>query len=425
MKKGLLILASLYLVLSLTFLGCARVEYKEIKIGIPADLKNPYPVWGDLAARLAAEEINEAGGVKVGEERYKLKIITVDSRDMQPGVPVSEALLAVEKLITEDEVDFVAMGPARSEAYIASQELFAKYRKVHLLSCGSYTPGIVAKKLNENYEKYKYLFRVQGDVGYHLTVELPAIYTQIIKPKYNLTKVYITSQDILWARKSGDLVETLFPTWGAEVVGKSVFPVGCTDFSSVLLEAKGKGAEIIYLTSEMPEINIFLKQWSDLEVKALPMGYMGSYTTDPEFFEMSMGKCDYTLGFSNGLIPGDKLAQVLPEAVDFYTKFTQRWGKEPYYSHTIQSYAAIKLLAAAIEQAGTLDADAVVKALEEIDLKTAVGRFRFDENHEVIRGFDPATSVTTCWVQWQEGKRVIVFPPSIADGDILLPPIMR
>jgi branched-chain amino acid transport system substrate-binding protein len=80
----------------------------------------------------------------------------------------------------------------------------------------------------------------------------------------------------------------------------------------------------------------------------------------------------------------------------------------------------------AIERAGSLDPDAVVAALEKTDLMGVYGRIRFDpKSHQVIPSLDPAEGAVGTIFQWQEGKRVVVFPKSIAMGEIKLPPWMK
>ena len=51
-----------------------------------------------------------------------------------------------------------------------------------------------------------------------------------------------------------------------------------------------------------------------------------------------------------------------------------------------------------------------------------MGRIRFDEGHQVVYDMDPADSAVAAVVQWNKaGERTIVFPPSLADGEIQLP----
>ena len=44
------------------------------------------------------EEINAQGGVSVGGKKMPFRVEVIDTRDLEPGVPVSDALMAVEKL---------------------------------------------------------------------------------------------------------------------------------------------------------------------------------------------------------------------------------------------------------------------------------------------------------------------------------------
>ena len=53
---------------------------------------------------------------------------------------MSEALLAVEKLILEKKVDFIVGGPVRSEAALAAMPLLVKHKKISILTTGALTP---------------------------------------------------------------------------------------------------------------------------------------------------------------------------------------------------------------------------------------------------------------------------------------------
>jgi branched-chain amino acid transport system substrate-binding protein len=87
---------------------------------------------------------------------------------------------------------------------------------------------------------------------------------------------------------------------------------------------------------------------------------------------------------------------------------------------------AVYVLKDAIERAGSLDADKIIAALEKVDLTGVYGRLRFDpKSHQVIPANDPKEGAVGSILQWQAGKRVVVYPKSIAMGEILLPPWMK
>ncbi|MBW2469244.1 MAG: ABC transporter substrate-binding protein, partial [Deltaproteobacteria bacterium] len=77
-------------------------------------------------------------------------------------------------------------------------------------------------------------------------------------------------------------------------------------------------------------------------------------------------------------------------------------------------------------RAGSLDSDKIVAELEKTDVMGVYGRLKFDpKSHQVIPANDPETGAVGSILQWQDGKRVVVYPKSIAKGSIELPPWMK
>jgi len=97
-----------------------------ILLGVPTSLKLLEGYESNRAATLAVEEINAKGGVTVGKEKHLLKLEPLDIRDGEPGVPVSEALLGIEKLILDKKIYATLVGNFRSEALLAAMDIYAK-----------------------------------------------------------------------------------------------------------------------------------------------------------------------------------------------------------------------------------------------------------------------------------------------------------
>ena len=170
---------------------------KPIILGCPLSTAFLYGWDAERGIKLAVEEINASGGVTVGGEKRPFKVEVIDTRDLEPGVPVSEALLAVEKLILDKKSDFILGGPVRSEAALATMPLLSKYKKVSILSTGVLTPkyhAMVAKQ----YDKYKYCFRIHGE-AVQLVGEMFANFTEL-KEKYGFNNLFIIAQDVSHAR---------------------------------------------------------------------------------------------------------------------------------------------------------------------------------------------------------------------------------
>src|SRR5512136_2046164 len=97
--KGLLLM--LIMVTFLCVLNPKVSIAQPIVLGVPISRGYPDGVDAERGITLAVEEINAKGGVNVAGTKRPLKLEISDTRDLEPGVPVAEALLAVERLIIE------------------------------------------------------------------------------------------------------------------------------------------------------------------------------------------------------------------------------------------------------------------------------------------------------------------------------------
>ncbi len=394
----------------LPFLGHpSHAAEKPIVIGAPLATAFLYGWDAERAIKLAVEEINAKGGVTVGKEKRPFKVEVMDTRDLEPGVPTSDALLVVEKLILEKNADFIVGGPVRSEAALAAMDLLSKYKKISILTTGALTPGY-HKRVEAEYDKFKYCFRISGEVAWMVTGEfLPCLME--IKAKYGLSKLFIMIQDVAHARAGGDLVAKLATEKGWEVLGKEVYPTGTTDFSVGLLKAKKENAQVILIWMDMPETSI-------------PYGTIISAAEEPGFWKATEGKGEYCM--ASVVNAGNAPSKATPWTMKFVDAYKKKWGLEPEGYGTSSSYMAVYVLKDAIERAGSLNSDAVVSALEKTDLMGVYGKIKFNpKTHQVIPSVDPNEGAVGTIFQWQSGKRVVVFPPKIAVGEVKLPPWMK
>jgi branched-chain amino acid transport system substrate-binding protein len=414
---GLVILLAVLLTLP-TYPALAA---KAIVIGCPLSTGFPDGVDAERALRLAVEEINAAGGVNVAGKMRPFKLEVMDTRDLEPGVPVSEALLAVEKLILGKGADFILGGPLRSEAALAAMDLISRYKKVSIISAGVLTPAY-HKRIAKNYDKYKYCFRMTGNVVTEIRESIGIL--ESIKAKQGFNKVFIMVQDVAHARAAGGKIKEGLEDKGWNVVGYEKYPTGSTDFSVGLLKAKGAGAQTLFYWFDMPEISILTKQWFDMKIDALPVGF-GASMADSTFWDATGGKCAYWVNVwpRAGCVPSD----AIPLAKKFIKAYKGKYGVEPGVTWVSPvSYQAVYVLADAIRRAGSTDPDKVITALENTDLESVWGRTKFDpQSHQITYSDDPQRGALTTWAQWLEGKRAAVFPPKLATTAVKLPPWME
>jgi branched-chain amino acid transport system substrate-binding protein len=405
------------------FPGNRAIAEKPIVIGAPLSTAFLYGWDAERAMTLAIEEINAAGGVNVGGTKRPFKVEVIDTRDLEPGVPVSEALLVVEKLILEKNADFIMGGPVRSEAALAAMDLLSKYKKVSILTTGVLTPKYHAR-VEKEYDKFKYCFRITGEAKWMVGGEIIPCLLNIGK-KYGLDRLFIMIQDVAHARAGGGIIAKVMAKKGWNVIGKpEIYPTGTTDFSMGLLKARREKAQVILIWMDMPETSILLKQWYDMKIPALPFGSIIAAAEQPGFWKATEGKGEYCL--ANVVNAGNAPSNASDWTMKFVKAYEKKWGLEPEGYGTSTSYMAPYVLKDAIERAGSLDSEAVVAALEKTDMMGVYGRIRFNaKSHQVIPSIDPKEGAVGTIFQWQAGKRVVVFPDSISMGEIQLPPWMK
>lgn len=391
-----------------------------IVIGAPLATAFLYGWDAERGIKLAADEINAAGGVQVGKTKRPFKVEVIDTRDLEPGVPVSEALLGLEKLILEKKADFIIGGPVRSEAALAAMDILSKYKRVSILTTGVLTPAY-HKKVADNYAKYKYCFRNSSHVG----VMMPEFLTLLedMRKSYGFKTAAIMVQDVAHARAGGEAMEKALKGKGWTVIAPKIYPTGTTDYSVGLADAGKNGAQILFLWMDMPESTILLKQWADMKLKCIPIGFVNA-AEQPGFMKASGGKGEYLIvNLVNG---GNAPAKITPWTMKFVDAYKKKWGLEPEGYGTSSSYMAVYQLKDAIEKAGSTDSEKVITALENGDIMGVYGRMRFDKKtHQIIPSLDPKEGAVTGIIQWQKGKRVQIFPPKVADAKVMLPPWMK
>ena len=419
MKKTVLILICVLSILFSTASLSAKSDVKPIIFGAPVPRASAYGQNGERGLIMAVEEINRAGGINVGGVKRPIKLEIIDSRDEEPGVPTSEVLLAIEKLILQKKADIIVGGPCMSECSIAAMDLYARYKIVDIVSIGTYTPTW-DQKVAKNPKRYMHSFRASGSVKWYIKEAIDLL--SKIKKDFGFNKLFITIDDSLMCRKAASIVQKLAKKTGWEIVGFDKHPIGTTDYSAALNECKGSGAHVMFVWAYSPETSIMLKQWADMEIPALPVGFIGA-AEDPGFWKATKGKCAYTIVTlcETGCVP----TKATPKAMEFFNNFKKRWGVEPRSTGCVSAYESIYLLKDAIERAGSLNRIRLIDALEKTNMPAVRGTIRFDKNHQIVYGYDPKKSILGCWVQWQEGRRVQIFPEIAATAKIKMPPWLK
>jgi branched-chain amino acid transport system substrate-binding protein len=248
-----------------------------------------------------------------------------------------------------------------------------------------------------------------------------------IKKEFGFSKAFIVTQDVLWAKGTGQGLEKWCKENGWEVTSFDTYATGASDFSPSLIKMRAQKAQVVVPIFDMPQSGILLKQVRAMQIPALLSGFISPVTPE-NAWKVFEGEVEGMINmiYEVGPIP----VKAVPKSVSFNENFGKKWGQDARMRLSGHgpgpSYDAVYIMANAFENAKTTEPDAVVSALEKTDMSGVVGRIRFGKDHQVVYGFDPKETALGCGFQWRKpGVRGVVFPEVIAEGKIQLPPYMK
>jgi branched-chain amino acid transport system substrate-binding protein len=392
--------------------GAAAAD--PIVLGVPTALGTIEGQDSLRAAQLAVSEINAAGGVEVGGVKRKLEIASIDTREAEAGVPVFDALAAMEKLIGEKKPAAIVIGAFRSEVLLSAMDMNAKYKLPYLCTIGM-SPDF-EKKIAGDYDKYKYNFRLGLSAPF--LVGNIAKTMEFIRKKFGWDKIYFVHQDVAWAKGTAGGVAKMTAAAGWNVVGSDAYPTGSRDFSSSLTKAKAAGAQVIVPVFDMPESGVLVKQAQSMKVPALIAGFISPAAPATAWATFG-GEID---GLVNFLFEAGSIPLKTPRSTGFSQAYAKAYGEEVGRKLSCHgpgpSYDAVYVLADAIRRANSLEPGTLVAQLEKTEMDGAIGHITFNKTHQVPFGDDPKATASSLAFQWRAGKRVVVYPESAAESQI-------
>ena len=364
----------------------AQAQQAPIRIGASLSLTGTYAKPGTYQKEgydVCADEVNAKGGL-LGR---KIEFVLYDDQ----STPATGVKL-YEKLITEDKVDAV-MGPYSSPISEAVANVTEKYKKV-MVSPLAATTSIFRKGR-------KYIFMVISPAEVYLEGLID------MAVKRGLKTVAILNEDTLFAKASANGAAELAKKRGMQVVLQEAYPKGNTDFSGLLVKIKALGPDVIAGGTYFDDAVAITRQMKELGVNPKMFGLTVGGDL-PEFYDLLKQNAEYIYGatqWDESLpYPGQK---------EFVGAYLKRFKHQPSY-HSAAGYAGCLLYVEAAKRAGTLDADKVRDQLLKLKTRTAFGDYAVDQD-----GFQIAHKMVM--LQWQDGKRIIVWPDDLANGKARFP----
>ena len=383
---GQLALLALILAATVLSLPAPATAQSTIRIGASLSLTGTYAKLGTYQREgydLCAEHLNNAGGL-LGR---KVEFVTYDDQSM----PATGVRL-YEKLLTEDRVDAV-MGPYSSPITEAVANVSEKYRKV-LVSPLAATTSIFKKG-----RKYAFMVISPAEVYLEGLIDMAA--------KRGLKTVAIINEDTLFTKSAAVGTAEIARKRGLQVVLQEAYPKGHTDFSGLLEKVKRANPDVLAAATYYDDAVAITRQMRELNVN--PRMYGLTVGGDlPEFYDVLKKNAEFIYGATQW-----EAELPYPGQREFVESYKSKFKREPVY-HSAAGYAGCMIYAEGVKRARTLDADKVREELLRLELKTAFGDYKVDAD-----GYQVAHKMVM--LQWQDGKRVVVWPEDIASAKARFP----
>ncbi len=347
---------------------CARKTI--IRIGINAPLTGDIPKVGEgtkYAAMLWLEDIEKAGGLKVGDKTYEVALVIEDNESK-----AESAVKANTKMITQDDV-LAIIGPQSSKQAVPAGEVANKYKTV-MISPWSTNPNTTLDR--------PYVFR-----GCFLDPFQGPVIANFITEEFGFSKAAVL-YDVASDYPKG-LAEVFKAAWEKKhgpgsVVAFESFTTKDTDFSSQLTKIVKSGAQVLFTPQYYNEVPLIVHQAKELGWKG-PI--VGSDSWGSAETVKLCGKDCYGLFFSSHYAA----AGAKGATKEFIDRYKKTYGYVPDDVAAL-TWDSLRLIQQAIQDTGKItgriakDRTAVRNSLAKIkNFAGITGNMTFTEEGDPIK----------------------------------------
>lgn len=299
------------------------------------------------AAKLAADDLNAAGGV-LGRQ---IEIVSGDD-----GCNSEMATTAAENILTTGIVG-VAGGYCSGAAIPGSAVLDPK--GIPYISMAT-NPALTDRGLRT-------VFRVTGRDD-----DQAAFAARFLAGPGGVRKLALLHDNTVYAKGLAELVRSANNELklGMQIVFFDAITPGETDYRATLTQVRASGADTLYFTGYQGETGVILRQAKELGLPIRLTG--GDATNDPAVIDAAGAAAE---GYVATTAP---LPAFLPSGEAFAQNYRQRFGQAPG-PYTMYEYDAVRVLANAIFWAGSTDPKDIVEALRTTRHQGLTGEIFFDE----------------------------------------------
>jgi len=364
-----------------------------IRIGASFSDTGTYAALGQTVRRgyaLCVKQANERGGV-LGR---RLELLTEDD-ESQP----KKAVEIYERLITQAKVDMV-FSPYSSPITDAVATVTEKHA-LPMVSCCAASRSLYKKGR-------RFIFMLISPASVYLDGLID------VAAKHGLKTLAIIHEDTLAPKAFTAGALAAAKKHGLRAVAVEAYRRKTPDFAAVVDRVRAANPDVVAAATYFDDAIAIARQMkaSDLNPKMFGVTVGGDL---PKFYQTLGPLAEFVYGAAQwepelvtlragGLIP---IARQYPGAREFVETYHKEYPDADLSYQTAQGYSACKVHLEAIRRAGALAGERVRDAILKMRLNTVFGAFKVDET-----GLQVAHKMVL--FQWQDGKKVIVWPEELA-----------
>jgi ABC-type branched-subunit amino acid transport system substrate-binding protein len=330
-------------------MNAATGSTRPIRVGVITDQTGPLSFMGIAnanVARMVIDDINAAGGL-LGRQ---LELYLEDSATTD-----SVAAERAAKLVEDDRVHVILGG------------IYSSTRQ-----------AIKGPAVDEGKTLYIYPEQYEGQESDPLifcTGPVPAQQVEPLIPwlmrETGATRFYLPSADYVWPHVLNERVREAVTANGGSIVGEEYFPLDHTDYGETVEKIASSGADVVFNTIVPPGLTPFLELLHDSGFAARGGSMICTYF-DENF--LNLVPAEHVEGLYSCL---DYYQQVDdPFSTSLLARYDNRFPGEAQFtagSACSGMYRGLKLWAAAVAEAGSLEQDEVVRALDHARIAEGPG----------------------------------------------------
>jgi len=361
-KYRLAALKTLAAAAAATWVLCAPAQAQDtIKIGWAISKTGPFAAGASVTTlpnyQVWVKDVNDAGGIKVGNKKMKIEVVEYDDRSNS-----EEMIKAVERLATQDKVDFI-LPPWSTGMNLAAAPIFNKLGYPQLAVTANTNQ---APQLTKRWPNLSFWLGLPSEI----VDGIVATFSKMQKDGKIGKKIAMIAVGDQFGIELSTATRAGLKKAGFELVYDKSYPFGTQDMQPVLKDAQAANPDVLLAFSYPPDTFAITDTAKVIAFNpkvlfvgvgtAFPM-YKGKFGPNAEGI---MG-----IGGSDAGLPGVKA---------YIQHHKEIIGREPDRWASPITYASLQVLQQAIERVGKIDRAAVIKEINTGSFDTIIGKVKLD-----------------------------------------------